>query len=102
MVQVHEMPVGVQVATRVGDGWDMLGRAPKWQPASPQLTGWSVGRCLGAGLGTHGCVWCDLCAWGLQCLVGELGQGHVRINLNPGQCPLVLNALTRHHRALGF
>ena len=27
MVQVHEMLVGVQVATRVGDGWDMLGRA---------------------------------------------------------------------------
>lgn len=23
--QVHEMPVGVQVPTRVGDGWDMLG-----------------------------------------------------------------------------
>lgn len=84
--------------------WGQLGltQAPKRQPASPQLTGWSVGRCLGAGLCTHGCVRCDLCAWGLQRLVGELGQGHVRINLSPGQCPLVLNALTRHHRALGF
>lgn len=32
-------------------------------------------------------VRCDLCARGLQRLVGELGQGHVRINLNPGRCP---------------